>query len=248
MNQAQLQFPRLTPVNKVLIIASASIFILNAIAAQFLKIPLTPLFGLSIHGVTSGLIFQPLTYIFMSHGLMDVIFHALGLWFVGSELEELWGRKRYISFLAGTALGGALLYLLIGTLFFEGLLWRFPLSGMSGPVMALFLGYAILYPNRPFLFMFVFSLPAKYFCLILIAMSLYTGVFTPAGIGAWGHLGSMAMAVVMMKLMSDPRTKHWFTSTPGGRKMSRRSHLKIVPTDKGRGKDDDKTPPPKYFQ
>ncbi len=248
MNQAQLQFPRLTPVNKILIIASASFFLLNAITTKAFQLSLTALLGLSIEGVTSGLIFQPFTYVFMSHGLMDVIFHALGLWFVGSELEELWGRKRYISFLAGTAIGGAIVYLIIGALLFEGMLWRFPLTGMSGPVMALFLGYAILYPNRPFLFMFVFSLPAKYFCMILIAMSLYTGIFTPAGIGAWGHLGSMAMALVMMKLMSSPSTKHWFTSTPAGRKMPRRSHLKIVPSDKGRGKDDDKTPPPKYFQ
>lgn len=248
MNQAQLQFPRLTPVNKMLIIASAALFIINAVTTQFFKLPLVGLLGLSFEGVSSGLIFQPFTYAFMSHGLMDVIFHALGLWFVGSELEEFWGRKRYLSFIVGTALGGAILYLLIGAFFFDGVLSRFPLTGMSGPVMALFLAYAILYPNRPFLFMFVFSLPAKYFCMILIAMSLYTGVFTPAGIGAWGHLGSMAMAVVMMKLMASPKTKHWFMSAPGGRKMPRRSHLKIVPTDKKRGGDDDKTPPPKYFQ
>ncbi len=247
MNQAQLQFPRLTPVNKVLIILSASLFVLGAISAKFFQFPLTRLFGLSIDGVASGLIFQPFTYVFMSHGLMDVIFHALGLWFVGSELEELWGRKRYISFLVGVSLGGALIYLMIGAFFFEGGLFSFPLTGMSGAVMALFLGYAILYPNRPFLFMFVFSLPAKYFCLILIAMSLYTGVFTPAGIGAWGHLGSMAMAVVMMKLMASPLTKHWFMSSPR-RSAPRRSHLKIVPTDKKNRGDDDKTPPPKYFQ
>jgi len=242
------QFPRLTPINKWLIIVSVALFFIEASLKQFAHFSLLPYMGLSLSGVSSGLIFEPFTYVFFSHGLMDVIFHALGLWFVGSELEELWGRKRYVSFLVGVSLGGALLYLLMGALFFEGMLWRFPLAGMSGPVMALFLGYAILYPNRPFLFMFVFSVPAKYFCMILIAMSLYTGVFTPAGIGAWGHLGCMAMGVVMMKLMSDPRTKGWFSQSSGRRSASRRSHLKIVPTEKKGRDDNDKTPPPKYFQ
>lgn len=247
---SQVQFPRLTFVNKTLIIASVALFILDAVLIKAANMSLIPLLGLSVEGVARGFIYQPLTYSFISRGLMDVIFHALGLWFVGSELEEMWGRRRYVSFLVGVVLGGALLYLLVGSLFFtSGALSSFALTGLSGAVMALFLAYAILYPNRPFLFMFVFSLPAKYFCAILIAMSLYFGLFTVGGVGAWGHLGSMAMAVVMMKLMSHPSTKHFFVSSPKSR--TRGAHLKIVPKDGARrynNKDDDGNPPPKYFQ
>lgn len=246
-----VQFPRLTQVNKILIIASVGFFLLESILNKAANTSLAPWLGLSLAGMSEGLVFQPLTYFFVSRGLMDVIFHALGLWFVGSELEELWGRKRYVSFLVGVTLGGALLYLMVAALIFSGSLWNFALSGMSGAVMALFLAYAILYPNRPFLFMFVFSLPAKYFCAILIAMSLYFGIFTAGGAGAWGHLGSMAMAVVMMKLMSDPRTKNWFAASSARRSPKQRGHLKIVPQNDSKGQekdDDDKNPPPKYFQ
>lgn len=246
-----VQFPRLTRVNKILIIASVAFFLIESILIKAANSSLTPWLGLSLAGMGQGLVFQPFTYFFVSRGLMDVIFHALGLWFVGSELEELWGRKRYVSFLVGVTLGGAALYLMVAALIFSGTLWNFALTGMSGAVMALFLAYAILYPNRPFLFMFVFSLPAKYFCAILIAMSLYFGVFTTGGAGAWGHLGSMAMAVVMMKLMSDPRTKNWFAASAAKRNQKHRGHLKIVPPSDSKGQkkgDDDKNPPPKYFQ
>ena len=41
---------------------------------------------------------QPVTYAFLHGGLFHLFFNMLGLWMFGSELERLWGQKRYLQF------------------------------------------------------------------------------------------------------------------------------------------------------
>lgn len=260
MNQGyQVHMPALTFTNKVLIILSAAFFIMDAILTKLSGISLVAIFGLSAGTVSKGFIWQIFTYPFFGRGLIEVVFGCLLLWFIGCELERIWGRSRYLSFLAFSTVGAGFIYLFVSFIFFNGSpVFFLQLTGLAGITSALCLAYAILFPDQTFTFMLLFPMKAKYFCAILIAMSLYQGFFSPSGALAWGHLGAMAFGTLYMFLVSHPRFK---SMIPGGTKSSgggskefvdpwsakarkkKKNHLSLVDKDKEED-DDDK---PKYL-
>lgn len=229
MNEhSQIYLPRLTFINKIIIIASSVLFILD-----FIVHGLASYVGLSAAGVLSGNIFSLITYPFLSHSLIEVILNCLMLWLMGSEFEENWGRMRYLKFLSTVVIGGGLIYFLVCFSFFRNsLVFAFPLSGLSGIVSALCVAYAVIFPTRIFSFMMIIPIQAKYFCLILAAIALFQGFSGPSGVGAWGQLGAIGSGFLFMYLVSRKKTQK---SKPKGR-----AKLSIV-------KDQDQGPP-KYWQ
>lgn len=187
MQGSQIYLPPMTKVNKVLLIAIGSCFLLNAIIAKTSGVSLIGAFGLSAEKFTSGYIHSLITYPFFETSLIGVIFDGLILWFIGSELEVRWGAKGYITFLAASALTAGIIYLVFSALFFSSFL---PIHGVTGISYSLLLAYAILFPDRILTFMLIFPMKAKYFCMLLMGMLLFTG-FLASAQTAWGHLGAM---------------------------------------------------------
>ncbi|RLA65564.1 MAG: hypothetical protein DRQ88_02045 [Epsilonproteobacteria bacterium] len=223
MQSGQIHVPPLSFSNKILIISCVTFFILQSIFSH-----LVIYLGLSGTKFFSGHIYQILTYPLMGQGLMEVLFNSLLLWFVGSDLEHSWGRKRYISFLLVAVLGAGITYLLISLVSSGGIL-----TGLSGIINFLMLAYAILYPNRLFSFMFVFPIKAKYFCMIMIGMEIYLGIFSSMGAISLAHLGSMAFGYAYMVYLSRPKKS---------RKPKGRGNLYLV-KDLKKGEKD----PPKHW-
>ena len=243
--QAGMQVPPLGKVNKIIIGATIGLFILSSILEKTSGVSLTSQLGLSFSSFFSGHIYQLFTYPWMSHGLISVIFNSLILWFLGSEFESSWGFRRYLYFIVFSAVGGGIIFLIVGMILFQGggVVANFPLSGLSGVCSALCLAYAIINPDRMFTFMLLFPMKAKYFCMILIGIELYQGFFSPAAVLSWGHLGTMGAGYGMLLLFSRKSI-----SAPGflknikkQKRVPKNSHLKIV-------KDDDEDDSPKYFQ
>ena len=94
-----IHLPKLTPLNKILIIITASSFFLQSILAKtgaafvLNYVPLVPA------QFFSGHIYELITYPFLAQGVFEVLFECLLFWFVGSELESIWGKKLYAKFL-----------------------------------------------------------------------------------------------------------------------------------------------------
>lgn len=236
----QIQMPQLTKINKVLIIVCGVLFLLNTILVKSSGVSLLGLFGLSSGKFFEGHIYQIITYPLITNGLMSFIFDALLLWFLGSELESIWGPRRYIGFLLSTVIGAGLFYLLVNVVFFSsGLLSLYPFSGLAGTGASMCVAYGILFPERTFSFMMIFPIKAKYFCMILVGMSLYSGFFSPAAAGAWGQIGAMICAVAWMYLVTKGVKSLKFGKSSGA-KPKNKNHLKIVKND------DEK--PPRFWQ
>ena len=157
-----VQVPKITHINKILIITIVAFFLLQSVLKNSGIFPSLYL-GLSATGAANGHIYQLLTYPMMARGLMEVLFNCILLWFIGSELENIWGKRRYIKFLFSVIIGAGLIYLLISLIFFSGNL-AVPLTGFSGVVNSLLLAYAILFPQRIFTFMLIF--PIIYYSLL----------------------------------------------------------------------------------
>ncbi|MDO9183751.1 MAG: rhomboid family intramembrane serine protease [Bacteriovorax sp.] len=243
--QSQIYLPKLTLVNKILIILASSLFILEFILSKTTSIYLGNILGLSAENIVSGRLYTLITYPFLSHSIIEVILNCLMLWLMGSEFEANWGTKRYVNFMLSVILGGALLYLGVSILFFgHSPIYNFPLVGLSGIVSSLCVAYAVIFPDRVFSFMMIIPIKARYFCMILVAISLYQGLSGPMGVGAWGQLGGILSAYLFMVLISNRNFK--MLSEKIGQ-MTQRRNIK-----KSKAKltivKDDNDHPPKYWQ
>lgn len=244
MQGSQIQLPALTKINKILIITAVAVFLLDSVLKQSSGMSLTGALALQVDTFASGFIHTFFTYIIVPRGLMDVLFECLILWFLGSELEERWGQRRYIFYVAFIAIAAAIFYLLAATTLSGR---AAPFQGLGPISSALCVSYAVLFPERHFTFMFIFPMKARIFCLLLAGITLYGAFFGGGGASAVGLLGAMAMGYVALVVMANPMMKGLFESKSSSfyddqrRKAKvQKSHLKIV------GKDDDDKKPPTY--
>ncbi len=137
--------PSLPPPTKAVILACVAIFLVN----ELLKLS-----GFSVGNVLalwpfgSGqfMPWQVLTYSGLHGDVAHLFFNMLGLWLFGSDLERLWGRNRYLSFLAVSVIVAALAQLLVTWLIGS----RVPTVGASGALFGLLLAYALSFPRRQF--------------------------------------------------------------------------------------------------
>jgi membrane associated rhomboid family serine protease len=243
--QSQIYLPKLTPVNRFLIIVASSLFILEFILSKTTSIYLGGILGLSAERITHGHLYTLITYPFLSHSIIEVILNCLMLWLMGSEFEANWGQKRYLKFMLTVVIGGGLLYTIVSLLFFgSSLIYSFPLVGLSGIVSSLCVAYAVIYPDRIFSFMMIIPVKAKYFCMILVAISLYQGMSGPMGVGAWGQLGGIISAYLFMVSVSNRNFKLL------SEKMGQLTQRKGVKKSKAKLSivKDDNEHPPKYWQ
>ena len=240
--QAGFQAPPLTKINKILIITLTAIFILSKVT----KGALGSYLALSFAGIESGLLYQFITYPFIEASFMGLIFEGLLLWFIGSELETKWGQKFYLQFFAISVLSVAPVYLLLSKVLGVSA----PLMGITGFNYALLIAYAIIYSERQLMFMMIFPMKAKYFCMLLAGIQLYTGFFSGSGAVSFSHLAAMLFAFIFLQYKSlKSRGASLESYKRSLHKKNMKSKLRIVTDDepiKPRDKADPKDP--KFWQ
>src|SRR5262245_38636083 len=112
----------LPPVTQALMLICTAVFCLQ------LFLPLGQ--WLALYPIGSGQFapWQLLTYAFLHGDVLHLFFNMLGLWMFGSELERLWGQRRFIHMLLAGALAAALIQLLFSLVIGS----RVPTVGASG--------------------------------------------------------------------------------------------------------------------
>lgn len=228
------QLPQLSPINKILIIISVAVFVLTS-ALNMAGMDVLGYLALSLYGLSRGFVHTLMTFPFVETQLLGVLFNGLILWFLGSELEFQFGPRRYLGLLLACFAGGALLFLIL-SFFTSSMSW---MAGAGSVSVGLCVVYGLMYPDRPFVFMLLFPMKAKYFCMILVAISLYQGIFSGSKAQAFAQLGAMAAAWVFMGTVMDDWGPLMKWKKPSRRASSSRAKLKLVK------KDDDDTP--KYW-
>jgi len=219
-----MQFGMMMPMTKVvkwLIITTVAIWlVLQVIVEQyFLAGPkVTYLFGLVPMSVIKNFyIWQFFTYIFL-HSLnpLHILFNMLLLWWLGSELEQRWGSKFFLSYYLVSGVGAAIIYTLV--ILAHGLItgsfagFTNPVVGASGAIFGLMLAYGMIFGERVVYFMMVFPMRAKYFVMILGAMEVVT--LLNSGIGGsdvanLAHLGGIAAGYIFLKSYTAFQQSKW---------------------------------------
>ena len=237
----QYQTPPITKTNKIILAIAAFCFITGAILKAVGAFSVVQNLGLSGAGLFSGLVYQLITYPFIETQLMSFIFNSLLIWFIGSELEALWGTKLYSRFLIVTVLGVGLIYAGVNFLFLFGTtIFNSPLHGLSGVNFALLVAYAILYPDRQLSLMMIFPMRARTFCWILVGIEAYLAIFSSLST-SWAHLLAMGISWFLVTYSSSkPFLMKLLFQSWTAKKKETKKHLYVVK--------DDEQDPPKYWQ
>jgi membrane associated rhomboid family serine protease len=183
---------------KILVSVNFCIYILQSVSGKedvFFR-----LFGLVPSTFMSDLmLWQPFTYMFFhapfysSVGISHILLNMLGLWVFGRELEEAWGKTKFLRYYFITGIGSGLI-----TYFFQ-MGSDNPVIGASGAVYGILLAYGISYPNR---MLYIWGLiPVRSMWLVIIMGSIaFFGLLGNAdGISHVTHISGMLIGYVLLK-------------------------------------------------
>jgi membrane associated rhomboid family serine protease len=187
----------LTPAVRALVALNVAGFL-----ATFLLPSLTMWFGL-IPALVVGRwwIWQPLTYMFLHGGMFHLLFNMLALWMFGVELERLWGTRFFVRFYLVAGVGAAAITILLSLLpfAFADDIYGAVTVGASGAIYGLLLAYGMTYPNRPIYMYLVFPIPAKYFVLLIGAISFFSSITAAGGgVAHATHLGGLLVGYLYL--------------------------------------------------
>ena len=195
--------PNLPPVTKALMLICTAMFCLPLVLpfmdAVFALWPLA-----------SGRFWpwQIVSYGFLHGDTMHLFFNMFGLWMFGSELERLWGAKRFIHLLLASVVAAAAVQLIFTMLTHS----MVPTVGASGALFGLLLSFGMLFPNRVIMPLFPpIPMKARTFVAVFGGLELLFGLSGRSGVAHFAHLGGMLGAWLMIS--------YWRGQSPlGGRR------------------------------
>ena len=170
---------------RALLIANVLVFLLSLVAGP------TAMAGFALWPISTGLFmpWQLLTYAFLHGGITHLLFNMFGLWMFGSELERVWGSRRFAVFYTVSVLAAAASQLLVTYLLGS----KAPTIGASGGLFGLLLGFAMMFPQRKVTPLFPpIPMPAWLFVTLYGVIELTLGVTgSDSGVAHFAHIGGM---------------------------------------------------------
>jgi len=155
---------------------------------------ITRQFGLTPVMVTHRFfLWQLVTYIFLHGSFLHILFNMLGLYMFGSELEQIWGTRRFTKYFFLCGIGGALVTIILGPNDYATTI------GASAGVLGLLLAYGLLFPDRPIYIYMIFRVPAKWLVIIIGAITVLSSFSSGGGIAYRAHLGGMLFGLIYLK-------------------------------------------------
>ncbi|HOW97790.1 MAG TPA: rhomboid family intramembrane serine protease [Kiritimatiellia bacterium] len=141
------------PAVRALLFGTVGLSLFQWVADDLTGGAFTRWFGLSWLSLRRGLVWTPVTYIFLHGGVFHLLMNMLVLFFLGPETERALGSRKFL-----------LLYFISGLLGGLGWVWieDSPLVtciGASGAVFGILGAFAALFPNQPITLLLFYVVP-----------------------------------------------------------------------------------------
>lgn len=158
-----------------------------------------------------------ITSMFLHGGLLHIGFNMLFLWIFGNNVEDFFGRIKFIAFYALSGIAGSLLQIAINP---ESTI---PNIGASGAISGVLAAYLILYPSARVLtvipvifFIEIVRIPAIILIGFWFVLQILSGLLSIGDAGGGvayfahigGFLGGLAMTLIIPKRRR--RRHHWY--------------------------------------
>jgi membrane associated rhomboid family serine protease len=186
-------FSGVAPVTQALILTNVAVFLLRWIFPQW---HLADYLAAQPDAIFErGWVWQLLTAAFYHEEPLHILFNMLVLWWVGRELESMYGSREFLRFYLAAAVLSMLCWAVIDD--FALSRGQAVAMGASGAVTAAFVLYAMYYPRREVLLFFVLPMPIWLMCVLFLGLDLlwliqeFQGQRS-AGVAFAAHLGGAA--------------------------------------------------------
>lgn len=161
------QFYRMTPAVKILVIAHITMYVVGILATLAgqgaLLINLLALTPLAITRHFAAWQLVTATFVYTPRDIIDLFFNVMVLAGIGSELEWLWGKYRFlVIYLVMGLLANLFFFLLLPT-------YPFPVLATAGALSGILAAFATRYPQQQ---IFFFGYPMKVKVLVLFFAGL----------------------------------------------------------------------------
>jgi membrane associated rhomboid family serine protease len=208
----------LPPITKALLWSNALVFVLQLLLGEplFRAFMLWPLgsYPLGFQNgelLTAGFLpWQLVTYGFLHGSPGHLFFNMLAVYMFGSQIEQVWGPRRYATYFFVCVVGAGLIQLAVATWSVSSGGAPYPTLGASGGVYGLLLAYGMMFPNRQVMLL-IPPIPMKARTLVIVfgAIELFLGVTgTQSGVAHFAHLGGMLFGFLLIQ--------HWRGRWPFG--------------------------------
>jgi len=182
-------------------------------------------FGLSIEQllgtvprliVERGFIWQLVTYMFLHGNFTHILFNMFALWMFGSDIERLYGTRKFLYFYFFTGIGAGILTVVFSP---DSII---PTVGASGAIYGLLMAFAYYFPERKIYLYFLFPIPVRIFVIVFGAFELMSSINSQPGdsVAHIAHLGGLVFGWVYIKWIGR-MIDEW-------ERKRRRRHLNIV--------------------
>jgi membrane associated rhomboid family serine protease len=191
------------PVTRTLLIANVLLFLLQSFAeplmvTYFALWPPTPPSVMGVPVQSYFLPWQLVTYSFLHGSGAHLFFNMLGLYMFGSELERVFGARRYTAYYFVCVIVAGLAQLLVAIASASP---PYPTVGASGGVFGLLLAFGMYFPHRTVMLVIPpIPMPAWLFVGVFGMIELFLGVTgTQAGVAHFAHLGGMLGGYLLIR-------------------------------------------------
>jgi len=198
----RLGVPGVSPMVRRIMLVSGGIWLLQFLLAVTVgSNHLAHYFGVSASGVLSGMIWQPVTYIFLHapRAPFHIVFNMLMLWMFGGELERHWGGTAFLRYYVVCGVGGGIFAVILGLVAGPAAYYTTTI-GASGSIFGLIVAYGMIFSERVILFMMIFPMKARTMAMILFGLQVfYLFGQTQSGVSYIGHLGGAITGFLYLK-------------------------------------------------
>jgi len=188
----------LSPAIKVLVIINVVAFLASlAVPAMIIKLGVVP-----AEVFEKGAVWQLVSYMFLHGSIGHLLMNMLALWMFGTELERRWGTRFFTKFYFVTGIGAGVTTLLwsISPLPYADALYYSVMVGASGAIYGVLLAYGLSFPAREIYLYFLFPVQAKYFVMIVGAITFLSSMGAGgSGVAHTAHLGGLLVGYVYLK-------------------------------------------------
>jgi membrane associated rhomboid family serine protease len=176
-------------------------------------------------------LFEFLTYGFLHDydDIRHIIFNMVGLWFFGRDVEYRYGTREYLSFfLIAIVVAGAIWVLgeLVANRQFEA---GPAMLGASGGISAVVILFALNFPHRTVLLMFVLPMPMWVAALLFVGYDAYGAVHRSGNVAFTAHLGGAMFAFLYYQ--SGWRLERFLPSGSLWKRLRPKPRLRIADPD-----------------
>jgi membrane associated rhomboid family serine protease len=191
----------MTPAVRALVYANVGVFVLT----WFAPAAVVGAFGLAPVVVFEQFqVWRLATYLFVHdpNGFTHILFNMLALWMFGVDLERRWGTVGFVKYYAVTGVGAGIATALLSLLPFDAMRAMYDVTtvGASGAIYGLLLAWALLFPHRNILFMFIFPLPARVAAILMGAMAFLAATSgRSSGVAEATHLSGLVIGWFYLK-------------------------------------------------